>query len=451
MQALAVAPTLQHATGELVDDEDLTARDDVILVAQVELFDLQRVVEVADQRGVDRLVQVVDAELVLDLLDARLGDRDGALGLVDVVVLVALQQRRDARELQVPARRVVGGAADDERRSCLIDEDRVDLVDHREEVSALDGLLERPRHVVAQVVEAELVVGAVGDVAVVRGLALVGRHLRVDDADREAEEAVDTAHGLGVALREVVVDRDDVDALAGERVEVGGQRADQRLALTGLHLGDVAEMKRGTAHELDAEVALAESAARRLANRRERLGQQVVERLAVLVALLELVGHRAQLGVGQRLEVRLDLVDRVGEMLQLAQDATLTCAEHLLQNHVDSLPGVTSMRACRATTCATNKADDLLPAMVRRVGGAVRRGTAVGRAAGETIGVQPFTLSAGRLRLRAVEPADVEAVLQACQDPEVLRWTVALPDPYTRADAETFVRVIAPGGWGAGP
>jgi RimJ/RimL family protein N-acetyltransferase len=50
-----------------------------------------------------------------------------------------------------------------------------------------------------------------------------------------------------------------------------------------------------------------------------------------------------------------------------------------------------------------------------------------------------------RLLLRPPRPADEDAVLRACRDPEVLRWTARLPDPYTRADAEAWVRDIAPG------
>ena len=73
---------------------------------------------------------------------------------------------------------------------------------------------EAEREVVAQVVEAEFVVGAVGDVAAVRG-ALLGRVLLVaDHADGEAEEAVDRAHPVRVARRQVFVDGDDVDAFA---------------------------------------------------------------------------------------------------------------------------------------------------------------------------------------------------------------------------------------------
>ena len=91
VHALVVAAAVQDATGELVDDQDLAVvADDVVLVALVELLGLDRVVEVADERGVDRLVEVVDAEPVLDPPDAALGDRDRALGVVDLVVALAV-------------------------------------------------------------------------------------------------------------------------------------------------------------------------------------------------------------------------------------------------------------------------------------------------------------------------------------------------------------------------
>ena len=234
-------------------------------------------------------------------VDAPLGDADGALALVDLVVVSPsrLQQRRHPRELRVPAGALLGRTGDDQRRAGLVDEDRVDLVDDREVVAALHQVVDLPGHVVAQVVEAELVVRAVGDVGGVRLAPLGGRHLGQDHADGQAEEAVDAAHPLGVALGQVVVDRDQVHALAGERVEVGRQHRGEGLALTGLHLGDVAEVQRGAAHDLHVEVPLADGAHGRLAGHGERLGQQVVEGLAVGVALAELVGLGAQLGVGQ--------------------------------------------------------------------------------------------------------------------------------------------------------
>ena len=107
---------------------------------------------------------------------------------------------------------VVERAGDDQRRARLVDQDRVDLVDDRVDVAALDHVLQPVLHVVAQIVEAELVVGAVGDVAGVGRLALVVVEAVHDDADGQAEEAVDLPHPFGVALGEVVVDGDDMHA-----------------------------------------------------------------------------------------------------------------------------------------------------------------------------------------------------------------------------------------------
>ena len=243
-------------------------------------------------------------ELVLDQRDALLGDADGALALVDLVVDVALEHRRHPRELLVPARALLGRPGDDQRRAGLVDQDRVGLVDDGEVVAALHEVGLLPRHVVAQVVEAELVVRAVGDVGGVLLAPHRGRHLGEDHADREAEEPVDAAHVLRVALGQVVVDRDQVHAVAGDRVEVGGQHGGEGLALTGLHLRDVAQVQRRAAHQLDGEVALADRADRGLADHGERLGQQLVQGLAVGVPGTELVGLRPQLGVGQRLDFR---------------------------------------------------------------------------------------------------------------------------------------------------
>ena len=117
-----------------------------------------------DEVLLDLVVEVLDAERLLDLLDAGLERDDDALVLLHLVVDVTLQRTDDGREPVVELGRVGHAAADDERRAGLVDEDRVDLVDDREVVAALHLVGERRRHVVAQVVEAELVVRAVRDV-----------------------------------------------------------------------------------------------------------------------------------------------------------------------------------------------------------------------------------------------------------------------------------------------
>ena len=111
--------------------------------------------------------------------------------------------------------------------------------------------------------------------------------LVLDDADRQAQAVEDRAHPLRVALGQVVVDRDDVHAAPGHGVERGGERRDERLALAGLHLGDLALVQHDAADQLDVEMAHAQLAPADLAGRGEDLRQRVVEHaLEVLDVLL---------------------------------------------------------------------------------------------------------------------------------------------------------------------
>ena len=177
---------------------------------------------------------------------------------------------------------------------------------------ALDHLLARVAHIVPEIVEAQLVVGAVGDVAGIGGAARLLVELRDDDADAEAEELVDPPHPAGVAAGEVVVHRDDVDALARQRIQIGGERRHQRLALAGLHLGDVAAMEDHAADQLDVEMALPQRALGRLAHGRERVDHEIVELGTLGQALAELHRPRPQRLVGQALDLGLLGVDRLG-------------------------------------------------------------------------------------------------------------------------------------------
>lgn len=55
--------------------------------------------------------------------------------------------------------------------------------------------------------------------------------------------------------------------------------------------------------------------------------------------------------------------------------------------------------------------------------------------------MEPVTLRTDRLVLSIPTAADVDAITDACQDPEVPRWTT-VPSPYTRENAEEFVEQV---------
>ena len=335
VQAVRPAAARHLSAGELVDDDDLAVIDQVVDVALVERVRLQRLRDVVQPLDVGRVVEVADAQALLDPLDPGVGQDGRVRLLVDGVVDVLAQAGDDPVDLLVQVGRLLRRARDDERRARLVDQDRVDLVDDREVVAALNVALDRVLDVVAQVVEPELRVRAVRDVGPVAELALgVGQAVH-DDADRHAQELVDPPHPLGVAAGQVVVDRDDVDALAGQRVQVDRQRRDQRLAFAGLHLGDAAVVQHHAADELHVEVAHAQHALARLAADGERLGQEVVQRRAVFQARPEVDGHGPQLDVGLGLHGRFELIDVLDDRPHAFEDAGVLGAENLLGDEAD--------------------------------------------------------------------------------------------------------------------
>ncbi|MGY2930905.1 hypothetical protein ACVWZ6_000507 [Bradyrhizobium sp. GM6.1] len=340
MQAFRIAAALHHATGELVDDDDLVVADDVVLVAREQRVGAQRLIDVVHDGNVLDVVERFTLELAgiaqqrLDLLHAGFGQRHRALLLVDVVVgLVELGQEAVDGVVEVGA--VVERAGDDQRRARFVDQDGVDFVDDRVEVRPLDHVLEPVLHVVAQIVEAVFVVGAVGDVAGIGRLALGIVEAVHDHAGGQAEEAVDLAHPGGVAAGEVVVDRDDVDALAGERVEVDRERCDQGLAFAGLHLGDVALVQHHAADQLDIEMALAERPLGGFTDRGESGDQQVVKGLALGELLPELDGAGLEGLVGEFRDLGLQRVDRVDAGLISLHPPVVGGAEKLAGERAD--------------------------------------------------------------------------------------------------------------------
>ena len=215
------------------------------------------------------------------------------------------------------------GAGDDQRRARLVDQNRVHLVHDAEEIVALDLVLLAPGHaVVAQVVEAQLGGGAIGDVPEVHFPSQLTGHELLDAADGDAEKVIDVAHPFGVAAGEVVVGGDELGVAAGQGVEVKRERGHQGFALARGHLGDLALVQRDAADQLhvivhhvprqlvfaDGDLA-AEKAAGGIFDNRESLGQELVQRFSRLEPVAKLGRFGAELIVGERLIRTLDLVD----------------------------------------------------------------------------------------------------------------------------------------------
>ena len=120
-------------------------------------------------------VEVLYADHLLNLCDTLFSWRDRLIFDVNEVItalccpLWSLAKARDELgEHLIEVLRLTRLTADDQRGSCFVNEDVVHLVHDREGVATLHPRLELGDHVVAQVVEAELVIRAVGDICGVR-------------------------------------------------------------------------------------------------------------------------------------------------------------------------------------------------------------------------------------------------------------------------------------------
>src|SRR5437588_9407382 len=97
-------------------------------------------------------------------------------------------------------RRDRGRPADDQRGPRFVDQDRVHFIDNRVMITALDLLFARRRHsIVAQIIETELAVRSVSDVASV----LLPAHIRLlivlNATNSEPEKSIELPHPFRVA------------------------------------------------------------------------------------------------------------------------------------------------------------------------------------------------------------------------------------------------------------
>ena len=63
----------------------------------------------------------------------------------------------------------------------------------------------------------------------------------------------------------------------------------------------------------------------------------------------------------------------------------------------------------------------------------------------QTAPMEPTEITAGRLHLRPWQEGDQEVLVAAADDPDSIRWT-QVPSPYSREEADRWVRETAPAG-----
>ena len=252
VHTVAVTAAFHKAARIFVDDDDFGIADDVVHVLFVEVPGLEGVIEKVNPVGVFA-VQVRNVHEFLNVVHALFGQLDVLVLFVDREVLVLDELLRDFVGLGVLFGSVFGRTTNNKRRTGFVDQDGVHFVDDTEVQFALHQLAGFHGHVVAQVVEAEFVVGTVGHVAVVAHAAFFGVEAVHDEAHRKSEELIDHAHLLGVTAGEVIVHRHHVHTVARKTVQVNRQGGGKGLTFTGRHFGDGTFVEHEAADHLHVE------------------------------------------------------------------------------------------------------------------------------------------------------------------------------------------------------
>ena len=213
VQTVRPAAAVHQAAGVFVHNHDFAVFDHIVLVEMEQVVGAQGGHQVVHQHdvggGIQRIAFFEQTHADQDVFGVLVTGfaQDHLMGFfidpeiaVAVFFLLARQQRRHLVHHLVELDVVVGLAGNNQRRARFVDQNRVYFVHHGEIQLALHFVVLVGHHIVAQVVEAELVVGAVGDIGVVGGLAVERLLVAENHAHAQAEKAVERLHNAGVAL-----------------------------------------------------------------------------------------------------------------------------------------------------------------------------------------------------------------------------------------------------------
>ena len=273
------APTtaFQDAASELIDNLYVAGIDDVILVATVQLLSPQRHRQLVNQVLLNSVVQVVKTKLFFNFFNTDFRRNNNSLVFFYFVVNITLQNTHNGCELVIHVGCISDAARNDKWRTRFVNKNAVYFVNNGEVMATLHLVIKRSSHVVAQIVETEFVVRSVRDVTCVVDALFSGRLTTSwnNQANTEPHELMNASHPFSVESRQVIVDRDDMHAIAGQAIEIRRQSRHKGLSFTRLHFCNPSEVKRGPAHQLHIEMALSDNATRCLANNCKRFNKKV--------------------------------------------------------------------------------------------------------------------------------------------------------------------------------
>ena len=319
-----IEPTSRHDTsGELIYDQYFIVLYHVILIPVHQRMGLQSLQHGMLDLDILGIRQVFDMEELLDLGNTLFCKNDILVLLIykEITVFLygishngihltdlggcgtTLHPACDVVAHFIDIRGLSALSGNDQRRTRLIDQDGVHLVDDAVMQRALNQLLLVDDHVITQVIKAQLVICDIGDIAVVGFPALIIGIRIQDHPDRQTQPTVNRTHPLSITLSQIVIDRDDMYTFPVQRIQVGRKGGYKGLTFTGTHLGDTTLMQDHATDQLHTEGFHAKYTIICFTHYRKCLRKDIIQSLAFFQTFLEFDCFRFQFLIGERLHL----------------------------------------------------------------------------------------------------------------------------------------------------
>ena len=339
MQSLRIPPARHDAAGQGIHNQNLSVLHHIVPVTSQKIVGPQRQIHMVLQLNILQIRNVLHTEELFHSADTGfcqenlffLLDHDKVPGFL---LLGAGHHIELGKFLQIlssghTACQCVTGfiepgrtdtsAGDNQRRSRVVDQYGVHLIDDAVVEAPLNHLILSHCHVVPQIVKSQLTVGHICNIAAVGSSALGTAHAAQHRSHRQTQKAMDLSHLIRVAFCQIIIDRDHMNALTRQCVEVGRQRRHQCLALAGAHLGDATLMQHNAANHLRGKMLHTQHPPAGLPHHSKGLRKQIIQRLPLMKALPEFIGLVFQRSIAQRchgLPIRSDPVHNFLQFFQ---------------------------------------------------------------------------------------------------------------------------------------
>ena len=316
VQAFGIPAADHQAAGELIHDDYLAVLHHIVHIPFHQVVGAQGAVYMVVQLTVFRVVDVLNVEGVFHLLGTLIREGNRLFLFLHFEVDTGLHGADHRVHPVVQLGALFSLAGNNQRRTGFIDQDGVDFVHDGEGMAPLHQVVLADHHVVPQVIEAQFVIGSVGNVAGIGSPAFLGLQVMDNQADAQSQEAVHLAHPLAVPAGQVIVHRHNVDAFPPQGVQISRHGCHQGFTFTGFHFRNPALVQHDTAQHLYPEGAHSQHPVRGFADSGESLRQNIVFRFAILQSLSEFGRLGLQLFIGQRTVFFLQRHDRLDGFLQ---------------------------------------------------------------------------------------------------------------------------------------